>query len=344
MKNLFFLKKVLIATGMFVVIILFTFGCNLFNEDFTGGTKLVLKVETDYAKQIETKMTRARLNQILKEYSISNKISIIPESQTINISILKEGDERRVKDILDDDFADWNYSFTKEKVSMNLKAIVEFHMRDQAMFQVMEVLKKRLKMLGLKKSFIKRDNAKPDQLILRIPRKKTDTERIFSIILKVGVLELKPVVKGPYPTREDALKEYKGSIPENLEIMRTNPRQMKKGFFILRAFPVISGKDLAKVRRTKGAYGAPAIGFTLTSSGGKRFEKYTGANIGKKLSIVLNNRIVSVPTIESVIYMNGQITGRFTIQEADDLVLTLRSGALAAPIKILEESVIKAQK
>lgn len=342
MKNLFS-KKIFILTGMFVVVILFTFYCNLFKEDFTGGTKLVLKVETDYAKQMETKMTRARLNQILKDRNISNKISIIPESQTINISILEE-DKSKIKDILDEDFANWNYSFTKEKVSMNLKAIIEFHMRDQVMFQVMEVLKERLKMLALKKSYIKRDNSKSDQLILRIPRKTTDTKRILSIILKVGVLELKPVVKGPYPFREDALKEYRESLPENLEILRTNPKQMETGYYILRAFPVISGKDLAKVRRTRDSFGAPAIGFTLTPSGAKRFEKYTGANIGEKLSIVLNNRIVSVPTIEGVISMDGQITGRFTIQEADDLVLILRSGALAAPIKILEESVIKAQK
>jgi preprotein translocase subunit SecD len=145
---------------------------------------------------------------------------------------------------------------------------------------------------------------------------------------------------GPYPTEEEALKEYSGVLPEDLMIMKTNPRRMDKGFYVLKKASVVTGKDLKNARRSQDNYGAPAVGFSLNSQGAGKFEKFTAANIGKRLSIVLDGRIESVASINDAISYDGIIQGRFTVQEVDDLVLVLRSGALPASVKELEQRTI----
>jgi preprotein translocase subunit SecD len=154
------------------------------------------------------------------------------------------------------------------------------------------------------------------------------------------MLEFKLVVSGPFLTEEAALKDYNGKLPDDLEIVKTNPRRLEKGFYVLKAATVVPGKDLKSARRAQDQYGAPAVGFSFNSQGSDIFEKFTAANIGKQLSIVLDDRIESVATIQDVISGDGIIHGRFTIDEVDDIVLVLRSGALPAPLKYIEERTI----
>jgi preprotein translocase subunit SecD len=115
---------------------------------------------------------------------------------------------------------------------------------------------------------------------------------------------------------------------------------MERGYYVVKAYPVITGRDLEKVRRSTDAWGSPSIAFTLTSAGAAKFQNYTAANIGQKLAIVLDNKIESVTVIQDVISYEGVISGRFTIEEAEDLVRVLNSGGLPAPVKILEEKII----
>jgi preprotein translocase subunit SecD len=200
-------------------------------------------------------------------------------------------------------------------------------------------MKKRLSALGLSKKYIERETPGSDRLRLRMPPVK-NPERIMAVIRMGGILELRHVISGPFTAKEEALTAYNGTLPEGLNILKTNSRRMERGYYVVKAYPVITGRDLEKVRRSKDAYGAPNIAFTLTSAGAARFRKYTAANIGQKLAIVLDNKIESVPVIQSVISDEGVITGRFTIEEAEDLVRVLDSGGLPAPVKILEEKII----
>ena len=102
----------------------------------------------------------------------------------------------------------------------------------------------------------------------------------------------------------------------------------------------VSGADLEDARVTSGEYGYPAVSFQFNAEGARKFGNLTGANIGKQLAIVLDNTVQSAPRINSRISSQGQITGQFKMEEARQLAIVLRAGALPAPVSIIENRVI----
>jgi preprotein translocase subunit SecD len=111
-------------------------------------------------------------------------------------------------------------------------------------------------------------------------------------------------------------------------------------YYLVRRVPVVSGRDLRNARPSLDENNQPAVSFSLKPDAATRFGNYTGASIGKYLAIVLDKRVVSAPVIEGRITDEGRIAGNFTQQEAADLSLTLRSGALPAGLTYLEERTI----
>ena len=113
------------------------------------------------------------------------------------------------------------------------------------------------------------------------------------------------------------------------------------GFYYLVKYPpVITGSDLADAYPTTDSYGRPAVGFSLTPSAANRFAEFTQSHIGKRMAIVLDNYVVSAPTIQARIYDKGIITGHFTIEDVKNLVVILKGGALPTDLKIEEIRVI----
>ncbi|HNX97616.1 MAG TPA: protein translocase subunit SecD, partial [Candidatus Aminicenantes bacterium] len=161
-----------------------------------------------------------------------------------------------------------------------------------------------------------------------------------SLIKSTAMLEFKEVVAGPFLNEEAALTQYKGVLPEDLMLVKANPRRMDKGVYVMKLASVVTGKDLKRAHRTQDEYGAPAVGFSFNNQGADKFYRFTSASIGKLMAIVLDDRAESVATIQDAISNDGIIHGRFTVQEVDDIVLVLKSGALPAPLKYLEERTI----
>ena len=340
-------ENVMSKTGMVIFIVcLLTLNYSCFKEDFVGGVKWVFQVETDYAIQMQTQWTMYHLEASMKEVSISYEALSSPNSQTINISIPAiaeySNDWNKMQDICDERFPDWNITLKDKNVKLSLKQNVEKQMKEQSVLQTIETLNYRLKMFGLSKRYLEREDSESDRLIFRIPKKKIhDSERILKIISSLGMLEFKPVVTGPHPTEEEALKECGGSLSFDLELLRTDPKQTKSGYYVVKRSPIIHGAHMDKVKPSKDAYGSPAITFKLNDRGAERMRDYTSSNIGKRFSIVINDRIISVQSINEVVSFDGQITGNFTVEEVKDLVLLWRSGGLPAPIKILEKTIIR---
>jgi preprotein translocase subunit SecD len=102
----------------------------------------------------------------------------------------------------------------------------------------------------------------------------------------------------------------------------------------------VTGRDLRNARPTLDENNRPAVSFSLNQEGARKFGAFTQANIGRQLAIVMDNRVVSAPRIESQIFDEGRITGNFTNQESQDLSLVLRSGALPANMNYLEERTV----
>jgi preprotein translocase subunit SecD len=111
-------------------------------------------------------------------------------------------------------------------------------------------------------------------------------------------------------------------------------------YYLLRKVAAITGRDLRSAKPSLDENNRPAVSFTLTADGSRKFGKATGENIGKSLAIVLDKRVRSAPRIDGRITDQGTIYGAFTTQEVADLSLTLRSGALPASLTYLEERVI----
>ena len=307
--------------------------------DLKGGMHLVMEVVTDEALAIQTDMSATQLRGLLKDGSIQHDTIKRRGFNKIEITGTLLEDERKIKDILDDDFRDWTYTVGGNLVSLALRPNIEQQLREQSVDQALETIRNRVDEFGVAEPTIQKEGLAGDRILIELPG-VDNPERVKGLIKSTAMLEFHLVVGGPYLTEEAALQEYNGQLPDDLEIVRTNPRRLDKGFYVLKAATVVPGKDLKSARRAQDQYGAPAVGFSFNSQGAAQFERFTAANIGKPLSIVLDERIESVATIQSVIGADGQITGRFTMDEVDDLVLVLRSGALPAPLKYIEERTV----
>lgn len=158
---------------------------------------------------------------------------------------------------------------------------------------------------------------------------KTDSES-QEALSKISELE------NPFNNDGTLTEEAAKLLPEGTTVMRS-----KDGAFMaLTDTAAVTGADLEDARVTTGEYGYPAVSFQFNGEGAKKFGNLTGSNLRKNLAIVLDNTIQSAPTIQSRITRDGQITGQFTMEEARQLAIVLRAGALPAPVSIIEKRTI----
>jgi preprotein translocase subunit SecD len=156
-----------------------------------------------------------------------------------------------------------------------------------------------------------------------------------------------------YPTEEAAKQSLGGTVPPNRRILpyserdsdpaqTTNPQDKPKQFVVVEYPAVVDGSELRDASATQGRAGGSdfEINFSFKPAGAQKFGDWTGKNINNYMAVVLNGEVKSAAFIKSQIFDTGQITGRFTKETADDLALTLRSGALPAKIEYQEERTV----
>jgi preprotein translocase subunit SecD len=155
-----------------------------------------------------------------------------------------------------------------------------------------------------------------------------------------AVLEIVAVKDGPFPSRDAGLAQHGGVLPLNSRLVRAKPRSGQDGeqWYLLDKSAVITGQQMRNARASQDDFRKWETAFSLSQDGGKRFGRYTEANVGNKLAVVLDNQIVSVATIESRIEDSGRITNLGSEEEAVDLSRYLRSGSLPAGVKYIEEN------
>ncbi len=140
----------------------------------------------------------------------------------------------------------------------------------------------------------------------------------------------------PFNADGTLTEEASKLVPEGITVMKD-----KQGFLVaLTDTAAVTGADLEDARVSTGEYGYPAVSFQFNGEGAKKFGNLTGANLKKNLAIVLDNTVQSAPTINARITRDGQITGQFTMEEARQLAIVLRAGALPAPVNIIEKRII----
>jgi len=223
---------------------------------------------------------------------------------------------------------------------LNLRPTELLALKRDTVERSLQTISNRINALGLTEPVVQQEGrADTDyRIVVQLPG-VDDPARVRDIIGTAAVLEIVEVKDGPFPSQEQALAQHGGVLPLNTKLLRAPSRTggEEVAWYLVARTPVISGRDLRNARAGQDEFRKWETNFNLSQDGARRFEAFTGANIGNRLAVVLDNQIRSVATIQARIGDQGRITNVGTEQEASDLALVLRSGSLPASIVYLEE-------
>lgn len=212
--------------------------------------------------------------------------------------------------------------------------------RDHCVQQSIETIRNRIDQYGVKDAGVQRLGfLGEDKILVTLPG-IGEPERIKELIKSTAVLEFKHVIAGPFASVEEMNTHFDNQIPDNHQIYQTNPKRMKIGFYVLDKTSVITGDELKKASRGRDNFGGWEVHFSLNNNATKKIRAYTAANIGKYLAIVFDDQVESVARIDEVLGQNNRISGNYTYDEVNDMVVKLQSGSLAAPLTPKKERVI----
>ncbi|MBI2586922.1 MAG: protein translocase subunit SecD [Rhodospirillales bacterium] len=215
-------------------------------------------------------------------------------------------------------------------------ALTERMLRDRksaAVQQSIEIVRRRVDETGTREPTIQRQG--DDRILLQLPG-VDDPERVKRLLGKTAKMTFH--LLDDQTTAEAAMA---GRVPPGSQLLPSDERDArgKPAMYVVRKRVMVSGDTLIDSQpgfdsRTR----EPVVTFRFDSAGAKRFGDTTAKNVGKPFAIVLDGKVISAPVIrEPILGGSGQISGRFSVQEAQDLALLLRAGALPAPLTILEE-------
>lgn len=318
--------------------------------DLRGGSQLVMQVQLQDAFKAEADATIERIKDELRKASVDygsidrNEPDSIDNADSIQINVhgvppTKAGDFRKV---INEQFGGvWILgSLNPTDFKLTMKTTEALKLRVATVEQAKSTIEKKINGLGLTESTTQeRGNAEKDaQLLVQMPG-VDDPARVKDILRTAALLELFDVKGGPYPTREAAMAEKGGVMPLNTQLVRALPRGgNSEGWYLLARTPVVTGRDLRDSRAQQSPQNSSwETTFVLTQEAAKRFERFTEANIGNRLAIVLDKQVLTAPSIKNKISDSGVIEGIGSHEEASDLALNLRSGSLPAGIVYMEE-------
>lgn len=316
--------------------------------DLRGGTHLVLQVQVDDAVNVTVDLAQERLVDELRAKAIPATVEKKSEDRRTYLLLTGVQQEKSsdLQTLVSEQFPDWNLSRRAGDPNareLALKTSAAAAIRNQALQQSINTIRNRIDQLGVSEPTIAEYGQREYELVVQLPG-VDDPSRVKDIIQSTAMLTLKIVQDGPYSTREAALASHGGVLPPDSELVpgRRESAESTAGeaWYVVNRIAAVTGRDLRDAQPRPDENGRPSVNFSLTRDGAVRFGRVTGQNVGKYLAIILDNRIVSAPRIESQINDNGRITGSFTSQQAADLALVLRSGALPASIKYLEERTV----
>ncbi len=317
--------------------------------DLRGGMHLVLKVKTDDAVRAETESSMDSAVRLLKDEGIAGVAAKRTGETTFELGGVPADKADTVADIYDKYLkGSWTYSRENGRLVFTMKESYEDETRRLAVQQARQTIRNRIDAFGVTEPVIEEQKDK-ERLIVQLPG-VDDPERVKELIKSTAFLEFRmvdyPDGGGSASTREEILSHYNGKLPDNVVIMEEEVRDpdshqlVGHRYYAVQASSVITGRDLKNAHTGSGEFQQPVVNFNLSPEGAQKFGKATGDNVGRGLAIILDGKVVSAPRINSRIDDRGMIEGQFTQQEVQDLVTTLRSGALPAGIEYLEERTV----
>jgi preprotein translocase subunit SecD len=315
--------------------------------DLKGGSYLVVQVQLQDAFKSEADRLLERVREAMSKANVTSTVmdrndpTTLADADKVEISIkgvpLDKGPAFRT--IIAEQAPEWTLTpLNGTDYSLKIKPSVATALRQGAVTQAVETIKKRIDGLGLAEASVQpRGRADAEsEIVIQMPG-VDDPGRVKRVLETAAVLELTPVKAGPFPSQEAAVSNGGGVLPLGTKML---PGQ-SGGWYILQRAAVVTGRDLRDARASRnGQTNQWETAFTLSQDAAKRFGAYTGANIGANLAIVLDNRVISAPRIDGRIEDNGVINGIGLQQEATDLALVLKAGSLPAGLVYMQETTV----
>ena len=315
--------------------------------DLEGGVHMVLRVQTDDALQVESETEAEQLSEQLGLQGITVTSVVAVDPTTIRIEGVPQNRDAEFRQIADDQLS---ASYNREAVgagtyTYRMRTPIETSLRDESVRQALQTIERRVNELGVAEPIVAPYSVGGHQILVQLPG-VSNVERAKEIIRSTALLELKLVQEGPSPSREGLLQTRNGVVPPDMEVLSgasdiLNPAGAPETvYYLVRRVAAVTGRDLRNARSSLDEFNQPAVSFSLNREGARKFGDVTGQNVGSNLAIILDDRVQTAPQIQSRITDEGRISGSFTQQEAADLALVLRSGALPASLTYLEERTV----
>jgi preprotein translocase subunit SecD len=314
--------------------------------DLKGGVHLVMRVNRDDALRISTETTGEQLREALQTAGISVGSISVTSPTTLRVEAVPQDRDAEFRRIAEEHTAT-NYDRTSGvggAYEFVMRPNIVRSLREQTMVQAHDTIDRRVNELGVTEPNIATHGDNGDQLLVQMPG-VSDVARAKDIIGSPALLEIKLVEGGPASSREELVQAHNGQVPPDMEVVtgasdRRNAGDGATSYYLVRKVATVSGSDLRSASVGLDESSQPAVMFSLKPDGARKFGQVTGSNIGRYLAVVLDDRVQSYARIESRISGEGRIAGGFTQQDAADLALKLRSGALPASMTYLEERVV----
>ena len=306
--------------------------------DLRGGVHFLMQVDTKavLAKRVQGMQSAAR--SVLRDKNVRHA-GIERVGDAIEINFRDDATRQKAKDVLSGQLADVVYvdsgvgSDLKTRVTLKPAALKQTI--DEGVKQNISTLSKRVNELGVAEPIIQQQG--PDRIVVQLPGVQ-DVARARSVIGRAATLEVRMVDESITPGTE-----LSSAIPLNSELFTVG-----KGVpVVLTKDVVLTGDYISSATASFDQNHQPAVGIDLNGDGGRRMRDATRDRVGKKMAIVLFEKgkpeVLSVATIQSELGSRFQITGMGNAENSAELALLLRSGALSAPMEVIEERTIGPQ-
>jgi preprotein translocase subunit SecD len=314
--------------------------------DLKGGIHLVLAVQMSEALGTATDRDAAKLEAALQASGVTGvTVGKTDMSYPETISIMgfpaaKAGDVRSLLE--GSDYSIYDISTQPDGVyRLVMKHSAIENLEVQTLDRSIETIRRRVNSLGVREAVVQKYGLGENEILVELPGLE-DPARVEEVIKSTAKLEIHAVIGGPYEDEAAALQGNNGVLPsDSVLVQGVASAGAPVRYYLLKRASEVEGTDFRDAQPAQDINGRPNIIFTLTSEAGERFYRYTSEHSSKSsapgtMAIVLENRVQEVLGINSAIRSHGEIEGGFSKQQADDLSLMLRTGALPASISYLE--------
>lgn len=316
--------------------------------DLRGGTHLVMQVQADEAINYLTRNNVDKGKDELKKAGVqfTDVKSTVPG--LIVVENPNAADHQKIIDTFHTFIPQdgWETSTNSSPSSVTFKLSTRYadQLRKEATEQAKAIIEQRIDQFGVAEPTVQlRGREEDHQILLQMPG-VDNPERVKELLKTDARLEIRASSGQRFDTAEQATASL-GADAASKEVLPYKEKNadgtLQTGYYVVDKSPVIDGSDLREARGVPNQQGfGYYVAFSLKPGGSEKFGSWTEKNIGNYLAVVLNNEIRSVAVVRNKITDSGQIEGNFTQQQAEDLGLVLRSGALPAKVTYIEERTV----